>query len=324
MLKSLALACLGSYFLLSNCVAQPPDSRQNFQSFGEKIVGGTWHQQLPKNLTSRHTYKWALGHEFLISYRWNQQGPNSLTILGVDPESGDQTAWDFDDEGNVYITVLKPSSMTPTTEKLELSGERAHNHGTVIVQWKDENRTIEIVPQSDANPAAPPVAKEAWENHDETDDLSWVESAAPDKLPEQLSLIKTMNGPKVIDGVMPDGEKFIGGGFGKWVLNGRFHIFTGSVVLDDQTTWSHLVIEGIDPITSKATAWEFTSLGATSKIAVNENGKAIVGDHTQPNGEKLFFEGRFTVDGKILRYQSKIGKKGEQAKPYSWDYRDAN
>ena len=196
MLKSLILACACSYFLISSCIAQRPESRQHFQDFGEKIVGGTWHQQLPQDLTSRHTYKWALGHEYLISYRWHKRGPNSLTILGVDPESGIQTAWDFDDEGNVHVTVMKTDSLTPTTQEIELSG--------------------------------------------------------------------------------------------------------------------------------KAAAWEFTSRGATSKMTFNENGKTIFGDNTQSNGEKRSFNGSFTLDGDTLRYKSKIGRKGEEPKPYGWNYRDAN
>ena len=82
---------------------------------------------------------------------------------------------------------------------------------------------------------------------------------------------------------------------GKGILNGKFHIFTGSTANADQTTWSHLVTMGIDPTTQKAASWEFSCLGARSDITYDTSGVTIYGVSTQANGDRYSFEGRFVA-----------------------------
>jgi hypothetical protein len=43
-----------------------------------------------------------------------------------------------------------------------------------------------------------------------------------------------------------------------------------------------------------------------------------------PDGKEHSFVGSFKNDGEKLSYKSKISRDGGDAKPYGWNYRDAN
>lgn len=304
------------------CLAEERSATEHFRAFGQKMVGGTWHQKLPKNVTSMHTYKWALGNQFLLVYMSHKDKPNALAVTGVDPATNLQTWWQFQDDGEIRITTVDAKAISPTSNKILLAGKDAVGSGWFEATWKNPDK-LEIVPRDGAQTNGEAAVQKMWERSDDVDDLSWIDSKPPATIPKRLSLTEHFSGKKWMDGVMPDGTKFVGAGFGKWVLNGKFQIFTAATASEDQTTWSHFFIAGIDPRTSKAAAWEFTSTGATSDITYGDSGMTIVGANRRTNGDKYSFKGSFTVDGNRVHYESKIGQEGEEFKPYRWNYRNA-
>ena len=322
MLRFVLLTLVASSVFTASCLAQKVDSAQQLRTFGDKMVEGTWHQTFPKNVDSKHTYKWALGNQFLLVYLWHEDKPDALAVIGVDSKTKLQTWWRFQDDGDIKISSVDVESLTPTTDRVNLAGDKAVGTGAFEVAWKDTD-TLEITPQEGATQDGKAAGRESWKRSDEADDLPWIDAEAPTTIPDQLALARHFSGKKWIDGVMPDGTKFVGASHGKWILDGRFHISTESTAKSDQTTWSHLVIMGIDPTTKKAASWEFTSFGARSEITFDKGGMTIYGANTQSNGDEYSFEGQFTVDGNTLRYRSKIGQQGEEPKPYGWNYRDA-
>lgn len=305
-----------------NCVAQQVDVSQQLRAFGHKMVEGTWHQKRPEDVVSRHTYKWALGNQYLLVYMWHQDKPNALAVTGIDPAKKLQTWWTFRDDGDIRITTVAVKTIAANKDKVALAGKNPVGSGSFEVIWKNSD-TLEIIPLPGAKEEGKDAARESWSRSDEVDDLSWIDAKAPATIPKQLTLARHFSGRKYIDGTMPEGTTFVGAGQGKWILNGKFHIFTGSTANSEQTTWSHLVIMGIDPETKEAASWEFTSRGARSDITYDKSGMTIFGANIRSNGDKYSFKGHFTVEGGRLHYKSEIGQAGQTPQPYGWNYRDA-
>jgi hypothetical protein len=308
------VAC-GAYS--ANCSAQQLSPSEQLRTFGDSMVKGTWHQTLPANMTSKHTYKWALGKEFLIVFMQHEGKPNALAIVGVDPRTKRQTWWRFQDDGVVQITSVDVVPVTPTKDKVSVDGA-----GVFDAESKGSD-VLEITPQAGAMLDGKPAERESWKRSSEVSDLSWLDSDPSTTVAKQISLAPLLSGKKWIKGVLPEGIEFWGASHGKWILNGHFHIVTGSMANSDQTAWSDLVITGIDPKTGMGASWEFISTGAISEFSYDDSGMSIHGDHILSNGDKLIFKGDFSVDFDSLRYRSKTGPEGEEPKPYGWSYRNA-
>jgi hypothetical protein len=303
--------------------AQTVDASAQLRRFGHKMVEGTWVQTDPVNQASRHTYKWALGNQYLLRHEKNAAGPNALSVGGIDPSSGLQTWWTFSEDGTISITSIEVETVSPTKDKLKLAGPRPAGTGSFDVVWPDPD-TILIEPGPDAPaPDGSNLPQVRWQRSAEVDDLAWLDADPPTEIPPVFESTKFLTGQRWIDGVSPEGTKIAGGSFGRWVLDGKFFLFAGSTAGDDQTTWSHLLVMGTDPKTRKPATWEFTSNGAKSDVTYRPDGKAITGVNSRTNGETYCFEGAFTIDGDVLRYKSEIGKKGENPLPYQWNYRPA-
>lgn len=316
-LITVVAASLGS----TQAVAQQADAWQKLRTFGHRQTEGTWHQKVPEDVTSRHTYKWAVGRQYLLVAMWHRDKPNALAITGVDPHTKLQTWWTFQDNGEIHIGAVDVETLTPNKDRVRLSGARAALTGPFEATWTDSD-TLEIVPLPGAKRGEENAVKQVWKRSSEVNDLSWLDAAAPAELHDQLSLLTHLTGRKWIDGVMPDGTKFVGAAHGKWILDGKFHLYAGTTANEDQTTWSHVVITGIDPSTNEAASWEFTSSGSQNLNTYDKTGMKIYGKGTLQNGDKHSFEGEFTVAGETLQYRSKIAKEGEEPKSYGWNYRD--
>lgn len=309
--------------LQSDSLSFAIEPSQQMRSFGNKMVEGTWHQKLPKEQQGKHTYKWALGHQYLLVHQWHADKPNALSVVGIDPTSNLQTWWTFSDDGKVAITSVDVETLSSNEDRVTLAGNVANATGTFGVSWPDAN-TIAVDPGADAKHADGTKAiAERWERSKEADDLTWLNANAPTKVPSEFEYLKSVTGKCWIDGKMQEGTKIAGASFGKWILDGQFFLFSASTVGEDQTTWSHIVISGNDPETDEPAEWEFTSDGAKSYVTLSKDGKTIYGANTRSNGDVYRFEGQFTMDGDTLRYNSAIGQKGETPLPYNWNYRRA-
>lgn len=325
MIRLVLLSMIAFYVTPGISLAEKIGPAQQLQYFGNRMVQGTWNQELPSEAAgSRHTYKWALGNSFVVRYMRNQNMADAMEVGGVDPKTQLQTWWSFQDDGTVNVNRLDVERISPNLDRVMIVDEDIASQGVVDVVWDDED-TILLKPKSGTDARGEQLVGEKWKrNKEDTDDLAWINSEQPATTPDQMWLARHTTGKKWIDGVMPDGSKFLGAGHGKWILNGKFHVYTGSTASDDQTAWSHLVITGIDPSTKKVASWEFTTLGATNYITYDPSGQTIMGEGMLPDGSKHSFKGRFEIDGDVLRYKSKISLKGDEAKPYGWNYRNAD
>lgn len=321
---TLLIAIFTASVLTRSSIAQEISSSEQLRRFGNRMVDGTWHQVEPEEPANKHSYKWLFANQYLLVYMENEGQPDALAVAGVDPETKLQTWWRFQADGDVRVSTVKAQPESSATDSIEMLGDRAAATGKFKVAWKDAD-TLEISPHADAKDYLGQAAiRSRWERSSKTSDLSWISSEAPKEIPTQLSLTRSLSGNHWMDGVMPDGTKFIGSASGKWILNGKFHVFTATTTFEDQSTWGHLFIEGIDPQTQQATSWEFSSSGSKSVVKYSDDGMTIYGDNTRANGDKYTFKGTFTVDGDRVRYESKIGQEGEEALPYAWNYRKAD
>lgn len=323
MIRLLLVSMIAFYVMPGICLAEKVGPAQQLQYFGNRMVQGTWVKKSPsEGAGSQHTYKWALGNNFVVCYQKNIGKPTALTIGGVDPKTKLQTWWSFQNDGSVQISRYDVERMSPTLDKVIHVDENNETKGIVDVEWEGED-TLLTRPKSGTDVSGAKLVEQKWQRSEDVD-IEWLAAEQPANTPDQMWLARHVTGKKWIDGVMPDGSEFRGAGYGKWILNGKFHVFTSSTASNDQTTWSHLVMTGIDPNTKKVAAWEFTSDGATNYITFDESGQTIMGEGTLSDGSKHSFKGRFEMDGVVLRYKSKISLNGGEAKPYGWNFRDAN
>ena len=323
MIRLLLASMIAFYITPGNCLAEKVGPAQQLQYFGNRMMEGTWIQKSPSDgVGSQHVYKWALGNSFVLRYEKNAGKPDALTVGGVDPKTKLQTWWSFQNDGNIQITRADVDRVAPDADKVMLVDKDGDTIGVADVEYEGED-TLLIDPQSGTDASGAKLVAEKWQRSEDVD-IGWLDAKQPAKTPAQMWLARHSTGKKWIDGVMPDGSEFLGAGYGKWILSGKFHVFTSSTAGNDQTTWGHVVITGIDPKTNKLAAWEFTSLGATNYVTFDNSGQTITGEGMLPDGSTHSFKGRFEMDGNTLRYKSKISLNSGEAMPYGWNYRDAD
>ena len=73
------MAILSCCVFAASCVAQQISPTQQLRDYGNKMVGGTWHQALPEDVAGVHTYKWALGNQYLLVYMRQQDESSALS-----------------------------------------------------------------------------------------------------------------------------------------------------------------------------------------------------------------------------------------------------
>jgi hypothetical protein len=90
--------------------AKPGHAEKVFKAYGEFLVGGTWKRTDEQGNKLEHAYRWILNERFVQGSMPKDPNPH-ISILGVDPETGKATTWQFFASG-IYakgvVTMRRP------------------------------------------------------------------------------------------------------------------------------------------------------------------------------------------------------------------------
>ena len=160
MIRLVLLSMIAFYATPGICLAQKVGPAQQLQYFGNRMVQGTWNQKLPlEGVDSQHTYKWALGNNFVLLYEKNAGRANAFVVGGVDPKTKLQTWWSFQDDGNVSVNRFDVERVSPDVDKVIIVDENVESKGVVDVEYEGED-TLLIEPKSGTDAKGVKLAEE--------------------------------------------------------------------------------------------------------------------------------------------------------------------
>ncbi|TWU39517.1 hypothetical protein [Novipirellula artificiosorum] len=325
MIRVSLLAAFALSLFTANANSEQLDPYHQLRLYGNRVVGGSWHLQTENGPAQVHTYCWAVGHKFLLRHEWTEGGPNSLTIVGVDPVSQRQTGWSFSDQGEVFVVSYDVDRVNETEDSLKNfrsnAGDVLDSNGAAKVVWHNEDELTVEPAENDKLLNGKPAEKETWKRSKEEADTSWIEADPPAEIPGSCSIAAHLVGKRFIEGVLPTKKTFHGNTVVKWILAGKCLILTGATINEDQAAFGTVVIFVANPEGQQGRWWQFQSDGSVNEISVTPDGTTVDGTSTTGNGDKISFHGVFSLDGEKVRYKSKLSVNGGDPLPYGWSYR---
>ncbi|MCA9140502.1 MAG: hypothetical protein KDB00_27210 [Planctomycetales bacterium] len=286
------------------------------------IRGGTWHMVSP-NSRMEDSYQAILGGRFTRFYSTgNSQIPETVGILGTHPKNNQLMWWTFRKDGSISIvptTIAKQSSARFTA----LIGSKDHPIDLKVgFTIEDPNHSV-LTTVGNVNGGKIPE-NNSWERRYPAE-ASWVTSDPPNEIPAALSKLKHVTGPRWITLESATTGKGTGSSMGRWILGGKFFMYTANAVYENGDDWGHCFILGHDSESGSYKGWEFGSGGAVGEFVLSEDGMSLKGSliERDSSGEvAMNYQGSFALDGKVWRYTAKIGPKGGTAEPYVWTWRE--
>ncbi len=294
------------------------------QALIDHLRGGTWRMVEPTQGTE-DSYQAILGGRFTRFYSMgNSDLPNTVGILGIHPDTGHLTWWTFRSDGSVGIEPTTIDRQGSSRFHAMIGG--ADHLTNLDIDFKITNANKSVL-STIGNVNGTELPKDTvWERVLDADQ-TWVNADPPSDIPQAMSGLKNITGLKWLTMKSPENGVGSGSSYGRWILGGKFFMYTANAVFENGDDWGHCFIMGREPDTGKYTGWEFGADGAVGQFLSSNDGMSLEGSlvgeslTTEP-GQQLTYRGSFKLEGDVWRYTASIGPKGGPAVPYEWTWRD--
>ncbi len=306
-MRNLMFSLISLTLYLSSLAYLQADEREAFERFANYIVGGTWHGEDADGTPLQHTYRWALGKQFLYMV----ENDTALHIAGVDPVDDTHTRWEFRADGSVSISKSRELEGGPNSTRFKLLEGANFSAGTIL---RGEYGEDQIKLKADEGSVL-----QVWTREPLEGDFPSLASDPPKEIP---NLMKAISGPKWVSGGL-SGNKVYGTTLGQWILDGNFFLFTSTFLRKDEAAWGIMYVFGKDPETGEPTGWEFGGFeAAVTKWKLTNQGMTITGKATLPGNTTFTYSGTHSIsDDGLVKYTAS-GKMSDESDPtpYGWTY----